>query len=118
MLRLLVMFWIRDVAIGALFISDMFGHIDVVSAESSLVIDRIDDSEGSDRVVAHLLVKHWWLAKANWARLADAMEQLIDELDSTILVFIYGCILVGCEVVRHHVDLLLNALRSGIGGLL
>lgn len=58
MLRLLTTFWIRDITTDALFTSNMFGHTNVTSTESSPMIDRINNSKNSDRVMAHLLTKH------------------------------------------------------------
>jgi flavorubredoxin len=117
MLRLLATFWIRDFATGALFTSDMFGHTDVPHPDSSPVIDRIDDGPGVTPLAEHLLAKHWWLRKANRSRLADAMEELMAELDPTIIAPGHGCILVGRDVVRHHVGLLLQTLRATPAGV-
>jgi flavorubredoxin len=111
MLRLLATFWIRDRATGALFTSDMFGHTDVPSRASSPVIAHVGDDDSAS-LASHLLAKQWWLRKANRARLADAMEELMAELDPTMIAPSHGCILSGREVVRHHVGLLLETLRA------
>ncbi len=114
-LRLLATFWVHDPATATLFTSDLFGHTDTDEASASPVIDdRSPDSTSIDSVRRHLLAKHWWLRKARRDRLADELEQLVTTLQPAIVAPTHGCILVGEETVRRHLDMLLAVLRSDL----
>ena len=113
LLRLLPTFWGWDAGTGAIFTSDVFTHGVVTQDSATGVIDSTtEDRTTVDDVAGHLLAKYEWLHKATTEPLRAWLADRFDALQPEIIAPARGCVLQGRDVVKRHVDLLLQALGT------
>jgi flavorubredoxin len=106
--------WFHDVQTGVLFSSDSFGHVHLAQADESVIVDAARDRTTEADVRRHLLTKFDWLAEADISETLAALEALFQEIEVAAIAPNRGCILMGPELVKRHLELLAGVLR-GIG---
>jgi hypothetical protein len=110
-LRLLVTFWGYDERTRTMFTSDAFTHVRVTGNTASPVLDSLArDSTNAADVRSVLLATYWWLEYAETPLIAEWLRETFDTFDVEVIAPSRGCVLKGREVVRHHVDLMVDAL--------
>lgn len=111
LLRLLPTFWGWDEGTGTLFTSDTFTHGVMSRQDGSRVIDStVDDTTTKEQVAGHLYAKYEWIPRSTSEPLAEWLRDKFDTLDPEIIAPSRGCVLKGRDVVRRHLDFMLDAL--------
>lgn len=119
-LHLIRTIWAYDPGTRTLFSSDAFSHGTLQSSDERPIIDSaFEDKTTVEDVVAHLTATHhWMLPHAPLRAIADDIVATFDRFDVRIIAPDRGSILVGKDVVDHHVQLMVDALVSlGRSGL-
>ncbi|WP_248763325.1 hypothetical protein [Pseudarthrobacter sp. SSS035] len=111
LLRLLPTFWGWDAASGTIFTSDTFTHGVMDAATDPVVIDDLStDNTTPAQVRAHLLAKYEWIERASTRQLRDWIADKFDTLQPETIAPSRGRMLRGRDVVKQHVEYLLDAL--------
>ncbi len=111
LLRLLPTFWGWDKETGTLFTSDTFTHGVMDSPDGSRIIDSTTvDNTTVEQVAGHLYAKYEWIPRSTCEPLRDWLVDKFAELDPEIVAPSRGCVLRGRDVVRRHLNFMLDAL--------
>lgn len=113
LLRFLPTYWLYDEATGALFTSDVFGHVDQATPDpvDGVLAAEETSAAGAALVRTSLLCKFWWLPGAVTADIVANLRAIFGELAPTIVAPSHGSVLVGRDVVQRHLDVLLGVLE-------
>jgi glyoxylase-like metal-dependent hydrolase (beta-lactamase superfamily II) len=111
-LRLLQTSWLLDRATGTLFTSDAFSHVLLLDGAAPAVVDDGGDATSRSQVGAALEPKFGWLRDADAEPTRQAIAELFETHDIQVIAPIYGCVLRGRALVRHHVGMVLDLLAE------
>ncbi|MDR6688402.1 flavorubredoxin [Arthrobacter sp. 1088] len=111
LLRLLPTFWGWDQETGTLFTSDTFTHGVMDRPDGKRIIDStVEDTTTVEQVAGHLYAKYEWIPRSTCEPLREWLQDKFDTLDPEIIAPSRGCVLKGRDVVRRHLDFMLDAL--------
>lgn len=75
------------------------------------VIDStVEDTTTVEQVAGHLYAKYEWIPRSTCGPLREWLQDKFDSLDPEIVAPSRGCVLKGRDVVRRHLDFMLDAL--------
>jgi flavorubredoxin len=110
--RFLPTYWPFDVATRTLFTSDAFGWTDQSRPDGVSTLSESADPLMRESVGAHILQKFWWLPGSRTKDIKDDLVTIFDTLDPEFIAPGHGCILMGRDVIKRHVSLLLELLDA------
>ncbi|MEZ2388060.1 hypothetical protein AB6813_00690 [bacterium RCC_150] len=112
LLRLLPTFWGWDNETGTLFTSDTFTHGVMDRPDGQRIIDStVEDTTTVEQVAGHLYAKYEWIPRSTCGPLREWLQEKFDTLDPEIIAPSRGCVLKGRDVVRRHLDFMLDSLN-------
>jgi flavorubredoxin len=108
-LRLLSTTWAFDEATGALFTSDSFGYVGVAAAGDAPISSN-GSRPSAAAVHEHMITKFDFLPAANTLDIRAGVAEIFERHDVRIIAPAHGCVLVGAELARDHLELVDEAL--------
>jgi flavorubredoxin len=112
-LRIILTFWAYDAATKTLFTSDSFGHASLETPSSMRIIDETNDDTTLFTVREHLAAKFDWLSTADRVGIQPELTAVFETYDIETVAPMHGRILSGRSVVRRHLEMIQEALRTG-----
>lgn len=111
-LRLLSTVWMYEPANKILFTSDAFGHLTLAAPGDPRISDPDNDDTTIDTVRARTLQKLWWLPVAETDTIVAGLRAIFDENEVEMIAPGHGCAIVGADLVRRHLDLVIDVVRE------
>lgn len=112
-LRLLATWWAYDAATATLFTSDSFTHtVNELPGGPRQVTSTTSGRPDPGQVAGHLTAKFEWLRHARTMTMRDGVRRLFEQYDVERIAPSHGLVLEGRDVVRQHVDAVLDVLTE------
>lgn len=112
-LRLLATWWAYDAATATLFTSDSFTHTLNAQADGPRrLTTSMSPQQDPTQVAGHLTAKFEWLRHAKTPTLRDGLRSVFEEYEVDRIAPAHGLVLEGRDLVRQHVDAVLEVLTD------
>lgn len=112
-LHLLRTTWAYDAHTKTLFTSDSFSHGILDDPGARPVIDDLNtDTTTPKDVAAHLFATNPWMPSAEVGSIGKDLVAIFSRYDVEVVAPDRGCVLVGRDVIGHHVAMLVDAIGS------